>query len=296
MQKGRRYETVSFISDFGVVDEFVGVVHSVINSISPHARIIDITHGVPPYDIRSGGLALARSAQYLSPGVVLAVVDPGIGTDRRAVAVEVGNGESVLVGPDNGLLAPAVALVGGASRAVSLTEKSYQLEAPGPLFAGRDVFAPAAAHLASGVDIMELGDVIETESLIPGMIPIMTNEDGGINTEVLWVDRYGNAQINLGPDELAKIDAQEGWYQIKTVNQSRAARKVTVFAELPPGGLVLTIDSYGLITLVVGRGSAAEELNLNPGDQLFISKGETPNSSSSPVTLGKPTNPLSGDN
>ncbi|HIM66562.1 MAG TPA: hypothetical protein EYM46_08380, partial [Acidimicrobiia bacterium] len=117
---GRRHETVSFLSDYGTDDEFVGVVHSVVRGLAPHVAIIDITHGIPAHDTRAGGLALARSAQYLCPGVVLAVVDPGVATSRRAVAVEVGDGESVLVGPDNGLLAPAVAMVGGASRAVSL--------------------------------------------------------------------------------------------------------------------------------------------------------------------------------
>ena len=103
-----RYDTISFLSDYGLSDEFVGVVKSVIRSIAPEVVVVDITHQVAPHDVRAGGLALARSAQYMVPGVVLAVVDPGVGGDRRAVAVEVGDGASVLVGPDNGLLAPAV--------------------------------------------------------------------------------------------------------------------------------------------------------------------------------------------
>ena len=172
------------------------------NSIAPYVKVIDVTHGIPHFDIRSGGLALARSAQYLSPGVVLAVVDPGVGTQRRAVAVEVGGGESVLVGPDNGLLAPTVALVGGADRAVSLTEIDFQLPAPGPTFAGRDIFGPAAAHIASGVDLSELGDEVEVSSLVPGLMPVTSKENDGLHTEVLWVDQYGNAQINLDPAEL----------------------------------------------------------------------------------------------
>ena len=163
-----RYDTISFLSDYGHDDEFVGVVQSVIRAIAPEVAVIDVTHQVPPHDVRAGGLALARSAQYLCPGVVLAVVDPGVGGARRAVAVEVGDGASVLVGPDNGLLAPAVALVGGADRAVELTEPDYQLEAPGPTFAGRDVFAPAAAHLCAGVDLAELGPEIDPAGLLPG--------------------------------------------------------------------------------------------------------------------------------
>ena len=164
---GRRHDTISFLSDYGIDDEFVGVVHSVLRSIAPHAVIVDVTHGIAAHDVRAGGLALARSAQYLCPGVVLAVVDPGVGTDRRAVAVEVGDGESVLVGPDNGLLAPAVAMVGGADRAVSLTDLTWHLPTPGSTFDGRDVFAPVAAHLATGVDLAELGDQIQPAGLFP---------------------------------------------------------------------------------------------------------------------------------
>ncbi|HEY2427645.1 MAG TPA: SAM-dependent chlorinase/fluorinase, partial [Acidimicrobiales bacterium] len=129
----RRYETISFLSDYGHADEFVGVVHSVIRSIAPHAVVVDLVHDLAPYDVRAASLALSRVVQYVAPGIVLAIVDPGVGTERRAVAVEVGeDGEGVLVGPDNGLLAPAVAMSGGARRAVELTNPAYQLPAPGP--------------------------------------------------------------------------------------------------------------------------------------------------------------------
>src|SRR5438128_7696343 len=127
-----RLDTVSFLSDYGLADEFVGVVKAVIRTIAPHAVVIDITHDIPPHDVSAGALLLARSVQYLPSGVVLAVVDPGVGTDRRAVAVEVddADGPTAFVGPDNGLLAPAVAMAGGATRAVSLTNETYQLPAP----------------------------------------------------------------------------------------------------------------------------------------------------------------------
>src|SRR5690349_4052855 len=127
-----RLDTVSFLSDYGLRDEFVGVVKGVIRSLAPHTTLIDVCHEIPPHDVRAGALALARSVQYLPPGVVLAVVDPGVGTDRRAVAVEAN--DAVFVGPDNGLMASAVAMVGGASRAVALTNAEYQLPAPGPTF------------------------------------------------------------------------------------------------------------------------------------------------------------------
>jgi len=295
MTKGKKYETISFLSDFGAADEFVGVVHSVINSIAPYVKVIDVTHGIPHFDIRSGGLALARSAQYLSPGVVLAVVDPGVGTQRRAVAVEVGGGESVLVGPDNGLLAPTVALVGGADRAVSLTEIDYQLPAPGPTFAGRDIFGPAAAHIASGVDLSELGDEVEVSSLVPGLMPVTSKENDGLHTEVLWVDQYGNAQINLDPAELEIKENEINHFEIKTAGLSRIAKKVETFEELGAGELGLTIDSYGLVALVIGRGSAAEEMKISTGNQVIVSSAENFSSQSVPVVLKQSDEEIQGD-
>jgi len=295
MTKGKKYETISFLSDFGAADEFVGVVHSVINSIAPYVKVIDVTHGIPHFDIRSGGLALARSAQYLSPGVVLAVVDPGVGTQRRAVAVEVGGGESVLVGPDNGLLAPTVALVGGADRAVSLTEIDFQLPAPGPTFAGRDIFGPAAAHIASGVDLSELGDEVEVSSLVPGLMPVTSKENDGLHTEVLWVDQYGNAQINLDPAELEIKENEINHFEIKTAGLSRIAKKVETFEELGAGELGLTIDSYGLVALVIGRGSAAEEMKISTGNQVIVSSAENFSSQSVPVVLKQSDEEIQGD-
>src|SRR3954470_2596383 len=146
-----RFETVSFLSDYALTDEFVGVCKAVIRRIAPHVTVIDICHEIPPHDVRAGSLALARAAQYLPSGVVLGVVDPGVRSERRPVAVETAEGEAIFVGPDNGLLASAVAMTGGARRAVALTDEEYHLPAPGPTFAGRDIFAPAAAYLCAGV-------------------------------------------------------------------------------------------------------------------------------------------------
>jgi len=144
-----RFSTVSFLTDYGTADEFVGVVKSVIRDIAPHVGVIDLTHEITPFDVRAGSLALARCIGYVPSGIVLAVVDPGVGTTRRAVAIEVAGGAGVVMGPDNGLLAPAVAMAGGAERAFELTNPEYQLESAGATFAGRDVFAPAAAHLCN---------------------------------------------------------------------------------------------------------------------------------------------------
>lgn len=264
-----RFDTISFLSDYGRVDEFVGVVHSVVRAIAPDVRVIDLTHDIAPQDVRAGGLALARSAQYLAPGVVLAVVDPGVGTSRRAIAVEVGEGQSVLVGPDNGLLAPAVALCGGADRAVVLDNPEYHLEAPGPTFAGRDVFAPAAAHLCNGVPLDALGSLVDPITLLPGVLPITRPLEGesGLVTEVLWVDRYGNCQLNVDPDEL------EGWgdrVQLRLGDRTRTSVRAATFEAVTTGEIGLVVDSYGLIAVIVDRGSAAAELRLAAGDQVAL--------------------------
>ena len=263
-----RYDTISFLSDYGTDDEFVGVAKSVIRSICPEATVLDVTHHVPPYDVRAGGLALARSAQYLCPGVVLAVVDPGVGTERRGVAVEVGDGASVLIGPDNGLLAPAVALVGGASRAVELTEPRYQLPAPGPTFAGRDVFAPAAAHLCAGIDLLALGVEIDPAGLLPGVLPVShLDDDGALVAEVLWVDHFGNAQLNVDPDDLEGFGDR---MRLRVSGASRTARRAATFSEIGVGEVGLVVDSYGLVSVAVDRGAAATELGLHPGTAVHL--------------------------
>lgn len=280
---GRRYDTVTFLSDYGLVDEFVGVVKSVIRSIAPDAAVIDLTHDIDPHDVRGGGLALARSAQYLVPGVVLAVVDPGVGTPRRAIAVEVGEGQSILIGPDNGLLAPAVAMVGGAGRTVMLNNTDYQLPAPGPTFAGRDVFAPAAAYLCNGVDLAELGEVVDPVTLLPGLMPITREEDGGLVAEVLWVDRFGNAQLNVDPDEVAAWGDRIG---LRFGDTKRTARRAGSYAVLKTGEVGLVVDSYGLLAVSVDRGSAATELGLHAGDPVTLGPFADEEDNSTPVRLG----------
>ena len=265
---GLRYDTVTFFSDYGLVDEFVGVVKSVIRSIAPGVTVIDLTHDLEPHDVRAGGLTLARSAQYLAPGVVLGVVDPGVGGDRRGVAIEVGDGQSVLVGPDNGLFAPAVAMVGGAGRAVSLTNDEYHLESPGPTFAGRDIFAPAVAHLCTGVDLYSLGEPIDAATLLPGVLPITREEDGNLICDVLWVDRFGNAQLNVDPEEI------EAWGPRSRLrygeNRSRVAIRAATYGDVKPGQIGLVVDSYGLLSITVDRGSAAAELGLHAGDSITL--------------------------
>jgi S-adenosylmethionine hydrolase len=262
-----RYDTITFLSDYGRTDEFVGVVHSVIRSIAPEVAVVDLTHDIAPYDVRGGGLALARATPYLCPGVVVAVVDPQVGTSRRPIAVEVGDGASVLVGPDNGVLAPAVALCGGASRAVQLANPDYQLPGDAVTFDGRDVFAPAAAHLCLGVDLAELGPSIDPISLFPAMVPLPREEEGRLHAEVLWVDRYGNAQLNVDPEDLTAFADD---VRLVMVDGARSARRVPAFADLEPGELGLVTDAYGLVAVVLDRRSAAGELGLSTGSEVTI--------------------------
>jgi hypothetical protein len=270
---GRRYDTITFLSDYGLTDEFVGVVKSVIRTIAPDVAVIDLTHEIEPHDVRGGGLTVARSAQYLAPGIVLAVVDPGVGSDRRAVAIEVGEGQSVLIGPDNGLLAPAVAMVGGADRAVVLTNTEYQLPAPGPTFAGRDVFAPAAAHLCNGIDLAMLGEIVDPATLLPGLLPVTREEDGGLVAEVLWVDRFGNAQLNVDPDEISSFGDR---VRVKFAETKRTAVRADSYAALRTGEIGLVVDSYGLLSIAVDRGSAADQLGLHAGDPVTLESFEGP--------------------
>jgi len=209
------------------------------------------------------------------------VVDPGVGTDRRPVALEVGDGMSVLIGPDNGLLAPAVGLVGGATRAVHLNNEDYQLPRPGgSTFDGRDIFAPAAAHLANGVPITELGPEIDPATLLPGVLPISRFESGEhgqeLVCEVLWVDHYGNCQLNVDPLELLSITDSPGGEVMVTIGagsatpDERVGFRVDAYDQIPAGRIGLVVDSSGLLSIAVARGSAALELGLGEGIELRI--------------------------
>ncbi|HEX5615968.1 MAG TPA: SAM-dependent chlorinase/fluorinase [Acidimicrobiia bacterium] len=259
-----RHRFVSFLSDYGRTDEFVGVCHAVMVDLAPHLRVVDITHDIAPFDVRAGALALVRAVQYLPEGIVLAVVDPGVATDRMCVAVEVAGG--VLVGPDNGLLTPAVAMLGGPLQVVGLTNPAYQLAAPGPTFAGRDVMAPAAAHLANGVAIGELGDRVDPAALQPGILPVPEAHDGAWRCDVLWVDRFGNCQLNLDPDELRAGGCGEGTtFEIRVGDAIRRARWVRAYADARPSELAFLVDSYGLASLALDRRSAADELGIRSG-------------------------------
>lgn len=261
-------DTISFLTDYGHADEFVGVCKAVIHQLAPHARVLDIAHDLPVHDVRAGSLALVRSIQYLPDGVILAIVDPGVGTDRKAVAVEAGTrGEYVFVGPDNGLLAPAVAMVGGANRAVMLTNDEHHLAAPGATFAGRDIFAPVAARLCNGVPLEEFGEPIDPVLLLPGVLPLTRVENDAVLGEVLWVDRYGNVQLNIAPEEVADMGDV---LSLTFGERSRTAVRCAAYADIKSGSIGIVVDSYGLLSLCIDRYSAARELGLGPGSAVSL--------------------------
>jgi S-adenosylmethionine hydrolase len=259
------HPVVAFLSDYGLVDEFVGVCKAVIASIAPNATVIDLAHELPPHEVAAGALTLVRSVQYLPEGtLVLAVVDPGVGTERRLVAVACE--QATFFGPDNGLLAPAVAMLGGAREVYELTAEQYRLPAPGPTFAGRDVLAPAVAYHATGVPLSDLGPPVDPAGLVPGLVGLPREVDGGIEAEVWWVDRFGNCQLNVGPDELELLGARpDGRVEVRVGDQARAARWVGTYGDAKPSELVLLVDSYGLLALALDRRSAAAELGLRAG-------------------------------
>jgi len=278
------HSTISFLSDYGHEDEFVGVVKSVIRSINESVEIVDITHGIKPHDVRAGGLALARASQYILPGIVLAIVDPGVGTERRAIAIEINHGETIFIGPDNGLLAPAIAMVGEPTRAAELNNPKFHLPSLSSTFAGRDIFAPVAAHLCNGIEISDLGTTISLPSLHPGLLPVSAREGDLVLAEILWKDHFGNLQLNISEDDISDF----GEHMLMHVgDQVRGIRRTKTFEGVLESEIGLIVDSTGLLALTMFGRSTAEELRLDEGQQVKIENGAIKESTSTIVTLKK---------
>lgn len=254
---------ISFLSDYGAADEFVGVVHGVIARIEPSLRVIDVTHGLPRGNVRAGALALLRAIQYLPNGVVLAVVDPGVGTSRRALAVQTEWG--YFVGPDNGLLAPAVAMVGGGHAFVSLEAPEFRLPREGITFDGRDVFAPAAAVLASGeAALADLGPAVAPASVTPLLLPLVEHTPGSVAGEVFWIDVFGNAQTNVTPDDLRLAGLLPGGdVRVRIGTVEHEMRWAETYGD--DGAPIVHVDSAGLIAIAVPGGRADERFAIVEG-------------------------------
>lgn len=256
---------ITFLSDYGLDDGFVGTAHLVLTRIAPRSSVVDLTHGIAPHDVAGGARALARAAPWLSP-VVLAVVDPGAGTERRALAVEAGDPPVVLVGPDNGLLLPAARALGGIRRAVALTDDQWHAGPDGtvPSPDAGDVFASVAGHVATGVDVARLGPPLDPGSLVELVErPATVAADGTVHAHVRWVDRFGNLQLDLhqpppGPVVVIGRRAAAG------------ATPVTSFAAIPPGALGLVVDAHGQVALACYSASAADRLGLRAGDAVRL--------------------------
>lgn len=258
------YGWVSLTTDYGLSDGFVAALHGVIARLAPAVRVIDVTHQVAPGDVPRAAALLAQTVPYLPPAVHLAVVDPGVGTARRGVAVATGGG--ILVGPDNGLLAWAADALGGATAVAELTNPQWYEHPVSRTFHGRDIFAPAAARLAAGAVLAEAGPALAPQQLVRLPDPVVSTGDGWLEAEVLTVDRFGNVQLAASGPALAAL---AGVGEAVSAGGVPAVRGVT-FADAPAGGLVVLVDSSDRVAVAVNGGRAAVVLGVAPGDVLRL--------------------------
>ena len=261
---------VTFLSDFGLQDDFVGTCHGVIKRIAPDAKLIDITHGIEPQAVLQGALVLANTLPYMPEGVHLAVVDPGVGSHRRGLALR-DKGGRFYVGPDNGLLVPAAEKLGGVTAAWELTNSGYMLKPISRTFHGRDVFSPAAAHLASGVDPAELGPPVELSTLVRLALPEPEIGEAMIRATVLYVDRFGNVQLNLSRADVESAGILPGRRVELDLGVDRYyATAARAFADARAGDIILYEDAYENIAVAITGGNAAEMLSARAGQPITI--------------------------
>jgi S-adenosylmethionine hydrolase len=257
------YDWVSFTTDYGTSDGFVAACKGVIAGIAPKVRVLDVTHHIDPQDVRRGATVLAHTVGYLPPAVHLGVVDPGVGTARRGIVLVAG--DSLLVGPDNGLLLPAADALGGVLAAYELRETRFRLPEVSMTFHGRDVFAPATAHLATGVPAAEFGPAITDPVRLPEPRTVVTARR--LTSEIIGVDRFGNLQLAAGGDDLATFGGQQGdRIRVRHYRSTVDGRIGGTFGDVPMGTLVVYVDSAGQVALGVNGGSAAEALSGRVGD------------------------------
>jgi S-adenosyl-L-methionine hydrolase (adenosine-forming) len=254
---------ITFLSDYGHDDDFVGVCHGVIQRIAPGATVIDIVHALPAHDVRTAALVLRNTLPYMPTGVHLAVVDPGVGTERRPVAVRTAD-ERLLVGPDNGLLSLAFEQAGGAAEAVDLGSTPFRLEPLSATFHGRDIFAPAAAQLARGTELGQVGSTFPAADLARLELPAARVGEGELHAEALYIDRFGNVQLNATEQDMEDAGFNAGdAVRMEAAGTSARAVYARTFADAPARGLLVYVDSYGAITLAVNGGSAGAALGLS---------------------------------
>ena len=262
---------ITFLSDYGADDEFAGVCRAVAAQIAPDAPLIDLTHGIARGDVRHGALALANALPFCPPGIHLAVVDPGVGTARRPVAVTTMDEGRFLVGPDNGLLAPALERFGGAARAIDLSRSPFRLEPVSATFHGRDIFAPTAAHLAIGARLDEAGEKFDPAELTGLDLPTPSIDGDRVTAHALYADRFGNVALDLDGKAAAESPlAGAERIEVKAPDGTFQARWTRTFADVGRGEVLLYEDSSGALALAVNGGSAAGLLDLNPDDEVVL--------------------------
>ena len=269
------FDFLTFLTDYGLEDGFVATCHGVAARIAPAARIIDITHLIQPGDVRRGAAVLAQTIAHFPPAVHVGVVDPGVGTARRAIAVQAGG--SVLIGPDNGLLSWAFGALGGAERAVQLTNDELWLHPVSATFHGRDIFVPVAAHLATGTELMAVGEEIDLADLVTLPAPTSRMQGGEAEGEVMSIDRFGNVQLSIPAADAGLLGIGIGSALVVRCGR----RQLTVpyletFAAVAPGEIVAFTDSAGLISLAVNAGDAAQQLGLPPGAHVRLAPAAQP--------------------
>jgi S-adenosyl-L-methionine hydrolase (adenosine-forming) len=261
---------ITFLTDFGLQDDFVGTCHGVMKRIAPEVEIIDITHGIAPQAVLQGALILANTLPFMPEGVHLAVVDPGVGGSRRALALRDARGR-VYVGPDNGLLIPAAEKLGGIAEVHELANPEYALEPVSRTFHGRDLFAPAAAHLALGVPLHELGPPVDPDALARLDIPQPDVGSTRIHSTVLSIDRFGNIGLNLDRSHLEEAGVVPGTrVELQAGSERYYAVAARTFADARPGDIILYEDAYRNISIAINGGNAAAMFGIKEGRDIRI--------------------------
>ncbi|MGZ4138201.1 MAG: SAM hydrolase/SAM-dependent halogenase family protein [Actinomycetota bacterium] len=266
------FRFITFLSDYGLEDEFVGVCRGVVKRFAPEVEILDIAHGIPPQDVAAGATVLAQAVGYMPPAVHLAIVDPGVGTPRRAVVIGTKSGPP-LIGPDNGVLSLAADALGGATHAFAITNDALFLETPSRTFHGRDIFAPVAARLALGMSPEEVGPPVAVADLVHIDIPPAKVDDDHIHSRVVQIDHFGNLQLNMGRQELEGIGVLLGdTIELRVGGRSFKAPYSQAFSEVQKGRLILLEDSHRHLMVAVNMGNARDVLEARRGDPVIVAR------------------------